>query len=75
MSGGSEGAALGTLSIMVGGEASDVERVRPYLDAMGSSITHVGPAGSGQMVKLVNQVLVVVNQLAVFRGFAAGCGG
>ncbi len=65
VSGGSEGAALGTLSIMVGGEASDVERVRPYLDAMGSSITHVGPVGSGQMVKLVNQVLVVVNQLAV----------
>ena len=65
VSGGSEGAALGTLSIMVGGEASDLERVRPYLEAMGKSITHTGPVGSGQMVKLVNQVLVVVNQLAV----------
>ena len=65
VSGGSEGAALGTLSIMVGGEASDLDRVRPYLEAMGKSITHTGPVGSGQMVKLVNQVLVVVNQLAV----------
>jgi 3-hydroxyisobutyrate dehydrogenase len=65
VSGGSEGAALGTLSIMLGGEGSDVERVRSYLEAMGKSITHCGPVGSGQMVKLVNQVLVVVNQLAV----------
>ena len=65
VSGGSEGAALGTLSIMVGGESGHLDRVRPYLEAMGSSITHVGPVGAGQMVKLVNQVLVVVNQLAV----------
>lgn len=65
VSGGSEGAALGTLSIMVGGEASQLDRVRPYLEAMGKSITHCGPVGSGQMVKLVNQILVVVNQLAV----------
>ncbi len=64
VSGGSEGAEHGTLSIMVGGEASDLERVRPYLDAMGKTITHVGPVGSGQMVKLVNQVLVVVNMQA-----------
>ena len=64
VSGGSEGAELGTLSIMVGGEASDLERVRPYLEAMGKTITHTGPVGSGQMVKLVNQVLVVVNMLA-----------
>ena len=65
VSGGSEGAALGTLSIMVGGKATQVDRVRPYLEAMGKSITHCGPVGSGQMVKLVNQILVVVNQLAV----------
>ena len=64
VSGGNEGAALGTLSIMVGGEASDLDRVRPYLDVMGKNITHTGPVGSGQMVKLVNQVLVAVNQLA-----------
>jgi 3-hydroxyisobutyrate dehydrogenase len=64
VSGGSEGAAKGTLSIMVGGEAADVERARPYLAAMGSTITHLGPIGSGQSCKLVNQILVVVNMLA-----------
>ena len=68
ISGGSEGAAQGTLSIMIGGEASQVERVRPYLEAMGSTITHVGPQGTGQLAKAVNQVLVVVTQLAVSEG-------
>lgn len=65
ISGGSEGAVNGTLSIMVGGEAAQLERAMPYLEAVGSTITHVGPAGSGQLVKAVNQILVVVNQLAV----------
>lgn len=65
ISGGSEGAAKGTLSIMIGGAASDVERAMPAFEAMGSSITHVGDTGSGQMVKLVNQVLVVGNCLAM----------
>ena len=64
MSGGSEGAERGTLSVMVGGEAADVERARRYMDAYSTTVTHVGPVGSGQFVKLVNQVLVVVNQLA-----------
>jgi 3-hydroxyisobutyrate dehydrogenase len=65
ISGGSEGAAKGTLSIMVGGEAKQVERAMPFFRAMGKAITHVGPLGSGQKVKLVNQILVVVNALAV----------
>jgi 3-hydroxyisobutyrate dehydrogenase len=64
VSGGPEGAVQGTLSIMVGGDPADVERARPYLDAYGAKVIHVGPVGSGQMVKLVNQILVVVNQLA-----------
>ena len=68
VSGGSEGAANGTLSIMVGGDTADVERARPYLEAMGSTITHTGPVGTGQLCKLVNQVLVVVNMLAVSEG-------
>jgi 3-hydroxyisobutyrate dehydrogenase len=59
ISGGSEGAANGTLSIMVGGESADLDRARPYLAQMGRTITHVGPTGAGQMVKLVNQILVV----------------
>ena len=64
VSGGSEGAARGTLSIMVGGEAADVERATPIFQAMGKTITHVGGGGSGQTVKLVNQILVVGNMLA-----------
>lgn len=64
VSGGSEGAKNGTLSIMVGGETPDVERAMPILQAYGKTITHVGPQGAGQMAKLVNQILVVVNQLA-----------
>ncbi|MGJ3237820.1 MAG: NAD(P)-dependent oxidoreductase [Anaerolineae bacterium] len=65
ISGGSEGAAKGTLSIMVGGAAEQFERAQPYLQAFGKTITHVGKQGAGQMVKLVNQILVVINCLAV----------
>ena len=65
VSGGSEGAANGTLSIMVGGPADQVERAWPLLEAMGSTITHVGDHGDGQVVKLVNQILVVHNMLGV----------
>ncbi len=50
---------------MVGGSEADYERARPLMEAFGTTITHVGPVGSGQMVKLVNQILVVGNQLAV----------
>jgi len=64
VSGGSEGAKNGTLSIMVGGEVADFERAMPILQAYGKTITHVGAQGAGQMAKLVNQILVVVNQLA-----------
>ncbi len=65
VSGGSEGAADGTLSIMVGGPAEQFERARPYFEAMGETITHVGDNGHGQRVKLVNQILVVGNALAM----------
>jgi 3-hydroxyisobutyrate dehydrogenase-like beta-hydroxyacid dehydrogenase len=50
---------------MVGGDAAQVERARPYLQAMGKTITHVGAIGDGQTVKLVNQILVVGTMLAV----------
>jgi 3-hydroxyisobutyrate dehydrogenase len=69
VSGGSEGAERGTLSIMVGGDAAQVERAMPLFQAMGKHIIHVGGHGDGQMVKLVNQVLVVVNMLAVSEAF------
>ncbi len=65
VSGGSEGAQRGTLSIMVGGDAAQVERARPVFQAMGKTITHVGGPGDGQMVKLVNQIRVVGNALAM----------
>jgi 2-hydroxy-3-oxopropionate reductase len=65
VSGGSEGAVNGTLSIMIGGDANQVARAMPYLEVVGATITHVGPTGAGQLVKAVNQILVVVNQLAV----------
>lgn len=64
VSGGPEGASRGTLTIMVGGELEQLDRARPYLEAYSSTITHVGPVGAGQLVKLVNQILVVGNQLA-----------
>lgn len=65
ISGGSEGAAQGTLSIMVGGEREQFERARDVFQAMGETITHVGDQGAGQTVKLVNQILVVINMMAV----------
>ncbi len=65
ISGGSEGAANGTLSIMVGGPSAQFERAFPAFEAMGKTITHVGDTGAGQTVKLVNQVLVVGNCLAM----------
>ena len=65
ISGGSEGAKNGTLSIMVGGDEEQFQRALPYFEAMGKTITRVGDQGAGQMVKIVNQILVVVNMLAV----------
>jgi 3-hydroxyisobutyrate dehydrogenase len=68
VSGGSEGARLGTLSIMVGGDDADVERARPVLEAMGKTITHLGPAGSGQWAKAINQVILAASYLGVAEG-------
>jgi 3-hydroxyisobutyrate dehydrogenase len=76
VSGGTEGAVNGTLSTMVGGDLEDLERARPYLNAYSAAVTHVGPVGAGQLVKLVNQILVVGNQLASSEAllFAEGAG-
>jgi len=68
VSGGSEGAKNATLTIFVGGEPDDVARARPVLGAMGTTITHFGPAGSGQAVKAVNQVVIAGVYLAVAEG-------
>jgi 2-hydroxy-3-oxopropionate reductase len=66
VSGGDVGARDGTLSIMVGGEAADLERARPAFEVLGSRVTHVGAAGAGQVAKACNQVLVAV----IFGGLA-----
>jgi len=58
VSGGTVGAEQGTLAVMAGGEAADIERVRPYVLAMAKRLTHMGPTGAGQMTKLCNQVIV-----------------
>jgi 3-hydroxyisobutyrate dehydrogenase len=68
VSGGSEGARKATLSIFVGGEPDDVERARPVLGALGTTITHVGPIGAGQAVKAVNQVILAGTYLGVAEG-------
>ena len=68
VSGGSEGAKNATLTIFVGGDAADVERARPVLEAMGRTITHVGPTGAGQAVKAVNQVILAGAYLGVAEG-------
>ncbi|HEY7295728.1 MAG TPA: NAD(P)-binding domain-containing protein [Dehalococcoidia bacterium] len=65
VSGGERGAIDGTLSIMVGGEAWALEKVRPILEAMGKRIVHCGPSGAGQTVKLCNQVVVGLHNLAM----------
>ena len=65
VSGGSEGAVNGTLAVMAGGSEEALERALPFMNAYSKSIVHVGEeAGSGQMVKAVNQILVVLNELA-----------
>ena len=68
VSGGSEGARNATLTIFAGGEAEHVDRARPVLEAMGKTITHVGPIGNGQAVKAVNQVILAGAYLGVAEG-------
>jgi 3-hydroxyisobutyrate dehydrogenase len=58
VSGGTKGAEEGTLAVMAGGEAADIERVRPYVLAMARRLTHMGPIGAGQTTKLCNQIIV-----------------
>jgi 3-hydroxyisobutyrate dehydrogenase len=80
VSGGSKGAEEGTLAVMAGGEAADIERVRPYVLSMARRLTHMGPVGAGQTTKLCNQIIVgcamtvlaEATRLAVNAGIDAG---
>ena len=72
VSGGSEGARLGTLTIFVGGAEQDVARAMPVLQVIGKTITHLGPLGSGQAAKAVNQVIISGAYLGVAEGIILG---
>jgi 2-hydroxy-3-oxopropionate reductase len=65
VSGGDIGARNATLTIMVGGEAAALETVMPVFEAMGKKITHIGPAGTGQIAKAANQIMVAAQMVAM----------
>ncbi len=68
VSGGQAGAQRGSLTIMVGGEASAVQQAEPYLASYGQRITHVGPHGAGQRCKMVNQICIA----GILQGISEG---
>ena len=72
VSGGSEGAINATLAIMIGGETQDVEKAMPVLEAMGKTITHVGPLGAGQITKAINQTILCGYYFSLGEGMALG---
>ena len=72
VTGGTEGARAGTLTVLVGGDASVLETVRPLLEVIGGSIHHIGAVGRGQQAKAVNQVLVAGSYAAVAEAIALG---
>jgi 2-hydroxy-3-oxopropionate reductase len=65
VSGGDIGARNGTLTIMVGGDASALEKIMPVFMAMGKTVTHVGDAGAGQVAKAANQIMVAAQMVAM----------
>jgi 3-hydroxyisobutyrate dehydrogenase len=71
VSGGTNGAEAGTLTVMVGADSATFERARPVLAAFGKRIEHMGPVGTGHAMKAVNNALLAVNILAVGEGLAA----
>jgi 2-hydroxy-3-oxopropionate reductase len=72
VSGGDVGAREGTLSIMAGGSEEDFARAKPLFEALGKTIVHVGPVGSGQVVKACNQVVVALTIEAVSEALVLG---
>jgi 3-hydroxyisobutyrate dehydrogenase len=72
VSGGSEGAKNGTLAVMVGGDEEQLEKARSTLDAIGGNIVYIGPTGSGQATKAVNQIMAAGINQAVTEALAFG---
>ena len=70
VSGGEKGAIDGVLSIMVGGDRAVFDQVLPIFQAMGKTITHLGPLGAGGFTKLANQIIVAINLTALAGGLA-----
>jgi 3-hydroxyisobutyrate dehydrogenase len=71
VSGGTSGAAAGTLTVMAGGEERWVSRARPVIDTFAGKVVHVGPVGTGHAVKALNQVLLAINIEAAGEVLAA----
>ncbi len=71
VSGGTNGAEAGTLTVMIGGDPGTVARAREVLSAFSSRIEHLGPVGTGHAMKAVNNALLAINILAVGEGLAA----
>ena len=69
VSGGVAGAAAGTLTFMVGGEADAVERARPVLGDMGKAVIHAGASGAGQTAKVCNNLILAVSMIGVCEAF------
>jgi len=72
VSGGDVGAKNAALSIMVGGDADAFEAAKPLFECMGKTLVHQGPAGAGQHTKMVNQILIASNMVAVCEGLLYG---
>lgn len=72
VSGGVEGARLGTLSVMAGGDSANLARIMPVLEAISATVTHMGPVGAGQATKAVNQVMIAGIAEAVCEAMALG---
>ncbi len=72
VSGGTGGAAAGTLTFIVGGSAADLEAARPYLQAMGKNIFHAGEAGAGQVAKICNNMLLGILMAGTAEALALG---
>jgi 3-hydroxyisobutyrate dehydrogenase len=72
ISGGPQGAENGTLSVMVGGEAATLEKVRPLLEVFGKNIFHMGPVGAGCSTKLCNQILTGTAHVLVAEAMVLG---
>lgn len=71
VSGGTAGAEAGTLTVMAGGDAAVLDRVRPVLEAFAARVVHVGPVGAGHAVKAVNNTLLAANLWAAGEGLVA----